>query len=139
VNESILSGVTLRKIPYILSILIVGVLAGGCSILNSAASDQAALDSLLDAGSDFTEVHPFDFYLYHPDQSGAEQICAQLRAQDFEVAVKEGAIEGEWLCLASLSFIPSMEKLSELQDEFEALISQYGGEYDGWETIVIPR
>jgi hypothetical protein len=53
--------------------------------------------------------------------------------------VKEGAVEGEWLCLASLSFIPSLEKLSELQTVFEALINQYGGEYDGWETIVIPK
>jgi len=115
------------------------VLAGGCSILNSADSDQAALDSLREAGSDFTKVHPFDFYLYHPDQSGAEQICVQLRAQGFQISVSEGAVPGEWLCLASLSFIPSIEKLSELQDVFEALINQYGGEYDGWETIIIPR
>lgn len=129
----------MRNILFILSLLLVAVLAGGCGILNSADSDQAALDSLHEAGSDFTEVHPFDFYLYHPDQSGAEQICVQLRAQGFQVAVREGAVPGEWLCLASLSFIPSSDKLSELQDVFEALINQYGGEYDGWETIVIPR
>ncbi len=115
------------------------VFAGGCSILNFAESDQAALDSLHEAGSDFTKVHPFDFYLYHPDQSGAEQICVQLRAQGFQIAVKEGTVEVEWLCLASLSFIPSIEKLSEFQGLFDDLISQYGGEYDGWETVVIPR
>ena len=44
---------------------------------------------------------------------------------------------GEWLCLASISFIPSVEKLSELKILFEELIDQYDGEYDGWETIVI--
>ena len=115
------------------------VFAGGCSILNFAESDQAALDSLRDAGSDFTKVHPFDFYLYHPEESGAEQICAHLRSQGFQIAVKEGAVEVEWLCLASLSVIPSIEKLSELQDVFDALIHQYGGEYDRWETVVIPR
>ena len=129
----------MRRILFILSLLLVAVLAGGCSILNSADSDQAALDSLREAGSDFTKIHPFDFYLYHPDQSGAEQICVQLRAQGFQISMSEGAVPGEWLCLASLSFIPSIEKLSELQDVFEALITQYGGEYDGWETIVIPR
>jgi hypothetical protein len=115
------------------------VLAGGCGLLPFAESDQAALDSLRDAGSDFTKVHPFDFCLYHPYQSGAEQIWAQLRAQGFQITVREGAVEGEWLCLASLSFIPSIEKLYQLQDVFEALINQYGGEYDGWETIATPK
>jgi hypothetical protein len=84
------------------------------------------------------KVHPFDFYFYHPDQTGAEQICMQLRADGFQASVMEGAFEGEWLCLASLSFVPSIDKLSELQEKFESLIDQYGGEYDGWETIVIP-
>ena len=129
----------MHRICVFLSLLVVVALVCGCGILNSGESDQAALDSLRDAGSDFTKTHPFDFYLYHPDQSGAEQICAQLRAQGFQVTVREGAIEGEWLCLASLSFIPSIEKLSELQGAFDDLISQYGGGYDGWETIVIPR
>jgi len=131
--------VILRKILLINLLLLIVVLTIGCSIISLAGSDQATLDSLRDAGSDFTKVHPFDFYLYHPEESGAEQICGQLRAQDFEIAVREGAVEGQWLCLASLSFIPSIEKLSELQGVFDDLISQYGGEYDGWETIVIPK
>ena len=49
----------------------------------------------------------------------------------------EGAIESEWLCLARLSFVPSIEKLMEVDQLFEEINAQYGGEYDGWETIVI--
>jgi len=60
-----------------------------------------------------------------------------LEQEGFQVSVQEGAIEGEWLCLARLNFIPSIEKLSELQVVFEDLITQFGGEYDGWETKVI--
>jgi len=68
---------------------------------------------------------------------GAQNICAELEQDGFQVSVQEGAIEGEWLCLARLNFIPSTGKLSELQVVFEDLITKIGGKYDGWETIVI--
>ena len=51
--------------------------------------------------------------------------------------VREKALDGEWICLAFMSFVASPEKLSELQANFENLISKYRREYDGWETIVI--
>jgi regulator of RNase E activity RraB len=110
-----------------------------CSFLDLAESDQTALDSLRDAGSDFSKIHPFDFYIYHNNQSGAQKICEELELDGFQVSVQEGATEGDWLCLARLKFIPSIEKLSELQVVFEDLIAKFGGEYDGWETIVIPE
>lgn len=128
----------MRSDRMILSILLVAAFISGCSLLNVAASDQAVLDSLRDAGSDLTKPHPFDFYLYHPDESGAAQICTQLRDDGFQVTVMEGADNGDWLCLASLRFEPSIEKLSELRVKFDHLIDQYGGQYDGWETIVMP-
>lgn len=120
----------------LLSIIIL-VFVPGCSILNFDKSDQATLDSLRDAGSDLSIIHPFDFYIYHNNETGAHNICAELEQDGFQVSVQEGAIEGEWLCLAKLNFIPSIEKLSELQVVFEDLIAKFGGEYDGWETIVI--
>jgi hypothetical protein len=130
--------VIIRSDRMTLSILLIAAFIRGCSLLNAAPSDQAVLDSLRDAGSDMTKSHPFDFYLYHPDETGAAQICTQLRGEGFQVTVREGAVDGDWLCLASLSFVPSIEKLSELRVKFDHLIDQYGGQYDGWETIVIP-
>ena len=127
----------MQRIGRYLILLIFLVAITGCSLFNSADSDQEALDSLRDAGSDFSKLHPFDFYIYHNEKSSAERICAELANEGFQVTVREGAVAGEWLCLASISFIPSVEKLSELQILFDQLIDQYGGEYDGWETIVI--
>jgi regulator of RNase E activity RraB len=127
----------MQRIGRYLILLILLVATTGCSLFNFANSDQAALDSLLEAGSDFSKLHPFDFYVYHNEKSGAERICADLADEGFQVVVREGAVAGEWLCLASISFIPSIEKLSEFQIVFEELIDQYGGEYDGWETIVV--
>ena len=101
------------------------------------SSDQAVLDSLRDAGSDMSKSHPIDFYLYHPEKSGADQICNRLRTDGFRVTVREAALGDEWLCLASMSFVPSINRLSEIREKFTELTDQFGGEYDGWETIVI--
>ena len=128
----------MRKTIYFM-ILVLGFMAllSACEIFNLSESDQAALDSLRDAGSDLSKVHPFDFYLYHENKAGAQLICAELEQSGFQVSVSEGAIQGEWLCLGTLNILPSAEKLSELSHIFEELINTYGGEYDGWETIVI--
>jgi hypothetical protein len=119
-------------------LIITVALISGCEMLNSTNSDQATLDALREAGSDLSKVHPFDFYFYHNEQLGAQHICAELRDIGFQVIVRAGAIEGEWLCLASLGMVPSIDKLNELNSDFNELINRHGGEYDGWETIVIP-
>jgi hypothetical protein len=139
-------------------LIITVALISGCEMLNSTNSDQATLDALREAGSDLSKVHPFEatldalreagsdlskvhpfeFYFYHNEQLGAQHICAELRDIGFQVIVRAGAIEGEWLCLASLGMVPSIDKLNELNSDFNELINRHGGEYDGWETIVIP-
>lgn len=130
----------MRKALKVLTIIIVLMaFLSACDYLRLSETDQEALDSLRDAGSDLTKSHPFDFYLYHNNKAGAQRLCGELGQRDFQVTVQEGALEGEWLCLARLEFIPSIEKLDELSRLFEGLIDTYGGEYDGWETIVIPE
>jgi len=74
-------------------------------------------------------------FLRYP--GSAQYICAELEQDGFQVSVQEEAIEGEWLCLARLNFIPSTGKLSKLLAVIEDLIAKFGREYDGWETIVI--
>ena len=82
-------------------LVLIDVVISGCGMLSNTASDQATLDALQEAGSDLSKVHPFDFYFYHNEQLGAQKICAALRDQGFQVTVRSGAIEGEWMCLAS--------------------------------------
>ena len=128
----------MRK-SFLITLLMIGVLGllAACDSLLLYESDQEAFDSLVDAGSDLTEVHPFDFYIYHENKAGAQHICGQLNQRGFETNVQDSVIEGEFLCLARYSFIPSIEKLTEFGDLFDELIDIHGGEYDGWETIVI--
>jgi len=125
------------KNALILLLLIFAGFAAGCGPLSADDPDQAVLDSLREAGSDFIQAHPFDFYVYHPTKQGARQICDQLRAKGFQVSIREAATGNDWLCFASQSFVPSIDKLAEIRDTIEELTGQYGGEYDGWETVVI--
>ena len=128
----------MKQHKVILCMLLATIAVSGCGLIGGGSSDQATLDQLRDAGSDLSKPHPFDFYLYHPEQSGAEQLCATLSADGFQVDVRESALGGEWLCLASLTMFPTIENLAELDARFSRLIDQYGGEYDGWETMVLP-
>ena len=121
---------------FVLALII--VIISGCANLDLAGTDEEALESLREVGSDFSQVHPFDFYLYHPDEEGAESICNELAAHGFQIAVREGALGGEWLCFASFRMLPSIDNLTQFELLFEEITGVYGGEYDGWETIIIP-
>ena len=128
----------MKRVAGCIRILLLFVLISGCGLTGNGNKDQAVLDQLRDAGSDLAKPHPFHFYLYHPDAGGAEQLCSALRTDGFHVRITESAGGSDWLCLASFTMLPTIENLTELQARFEVLMDQYGGEYDGWETIVIP-
>ena len=118
-------------------ILGIAILLITCANIGIEQSDQAAIDSLREGGSDFSKAHPFDFYLYHTNKAGAQRLFGDLADQGFTTSVQEGALDGEFLCLAWLIFVPSAEMLVQVSELFEEIIAIYGGEYDGWDTVVI--
>ena len=86
-----------------------------------------------------SKIHLFDFYIYHPDQIGAENICAELAGQGYRIAVREGALGEEWLCLVSIEMLPSLENLTRAEALIQEQVDFYRGEYDGWETSIVPE
>jgi hypothetical protein len=79
----------------ILLIVVLTILSTACSTSGADQSNQEALDILKEAGSDFSQIHPFDFYLYHHNKAGAQRICAELNQDGFQVSVQEGAVESD--------------------------------------------
>jgi hypothetical protein len=127
-----------KTLHWWLWILMIAAMLGACSVFARTNPDQEALQSLEEAGSDLSKPHPFDFYLYNGEQAGAALICEQLAQDGFQTRVSEGAIPGEWLCKATQTFVPDLERLADLQVELSKLAEEQGGEYDGWETVVVP-
>jgi hypothetical protein len=62
----------------ILLIVVLTILSTACSTTVADQSNQEALDILKEAGSNFSQIHPFDFYLYHHNNAGAQRISAGL-------------------------------------------------------------
>ena len=127
----------MHRLSTLFLLVVFLVTVSGCVNLDLSSTDEESLESLREAGSDFSQIHPFDFYLYHPEEEGAANICKELAMKGFQITVREGALGGEWLCLASFNMLPSIEKLTQLERQIEGIIGVHGGEYDGWETIVI--
>jgi hypothetical protein len=101
-------------------------------------SDQKTLEQLRTAGSDLSRLHSIHFYLYVPSQRDATAVATTLQARDFNTAVTLGADGRKWLCLAQKTMTPTIEHLTEARRLFEALATQYRGEYDGWKAAVEP-
>lgn len=74
-------------------------------------------------------------YLYFPKKPSAEEAGERLRGRGFSVEVRKGA-DGNWLALTTKATPKTGEQMDELRDEMEALATQFGGEYYGWEAAI---
>jgi hypothetical protein len=79
---------------------------------------------------------PMKHYLYFPKKPDAEQAGERLRSRGFSVELHQGADGENWLALAMKAPPKTGEQMDELRDEMEALATQFGGEYDGWEAAI---
>ena len=75
-----------------------------------------------------------DFYLYFPDEAGAREAGRRLEASGYEVDVRLGADDVNWLALALKDI--DHDDLWEHEERLTALATELGGEYDGHEIDV---
>ena len=101
--------------------------------------DGAVLSLLHRIGADVSKPHLTNFYLYFQSRSSAELAGVELTASGFSVVVDKSAEGYQWLCLASKRMAPQARELSSLRNKFSNLAKRLNGEYDGWETEVIPE
>ena len=98
--------------------------------------DQAVLDRLRELGSDLRLPRRVDYYFYFPSQAAAEKAAEALRAGGYEVKVRLGAYDVNWLALATNQIVVSAAMIARVRAGMESLANSLGGEYDGWETEV---
>jgi Regulator of ribonuclease activity B len=94
--------------------------------------DEWALDQLKQAGEDLSRPHSLEFQLIFPTQPAAEQAASQIKADGFDVTVKPGGQDGEWLCAASKMMVPEIAVITKIHQDFDGIAASFGGRYDGW-------
>ena len=84
-------------------------------------------------GSDLDKPHDFDFFFYFPRKTFCQAAAARLKRVGFAVSV--GRVDSgpnRWQCLAKRSLVPEEQTLTAYIALFEAIASEFRGEYDGW-------
>ena len=73
------------------------------------------------------------YYLYVPTKKKAEALAKRLRGEGFELEIRRGGDETNWLVLVTH---PSLEEesIDYLEEQFTKYAAAVGGEYDGYEN-----
>ena len=99
------------------------------------------LSQLKQMASDTGQQHQFDFYLYFQTQTSADNARSLIfKSQLFSGAnITNRASENVWLCLVTKSIYPETDPLDEIWTFFKSIANMFDGEFDGWESNVVPR
>ena len=78
---------------------------------------------------------PANFWLYFPEKETAETAGKRLQGDGYNVEVRLGADDTNWLALGS-KVVVSDEELDAAEVSLKALAAELGGEYDGYDRPV---
>jgi hypothetical protein len=99
-------------------------------------SDDRQAVAELAAISDAEAPHLILHYVYLPSREAATSVAGELRNRGFDTEERLGADGINWLVLARHVAVPSEDRIVAIRQWMEALVANYGGEYDGWEADV---
>ena len=100
------------------------------------AEDTEALNQLRSAGSNLAKPHHVEFYLYLPSEAEAEAAATAIRPLGYTATVGPGENEGNWLCLATRTMLPTIEDITVARSLFKATAQKHQGVYGGWNTAI---
>lgn len=84
-------------------------------------------------GSDLDTKHEITFWLYFPSEEGAQ--LAGQKAEKAGLSVDITSSEnGRWLCLIACRHVPDETLIDGLMKFSMDLASEFGGQFDGWES-----
>ncbi len=99
--------------------------------------DGQVLIQLKKAGSNLSEPHEIEFFLYFPSEQAANQAAAKIKTKGFNVDVSLSAEGSDWLCYTTKKMIPDLQNFQNIRTYFNKLADSFGGEYDGWGTEIV--
>jgi regulator of ribonuclease activity B len=106
---------------------------------SQADLDTRTLEQLKKAGSDLTQPHAVDNFLYFRDEATAERAATRLRPSSTMVDISPGAKGNTWLTKAVVTVVPTPANVAEMRRRMEAVAGEFNGDYDGWGAPIVPR
>src|SRR4051812_48668191 len=102
--------------------------------------DAKLIDQLRKRGSDPFKPHDVDFFLAFPNEAAAEQLCTQLRGENFQAEIKDTPDNGELRYVVHLhkSMKLTVPDMQELSRRLTDAATERGGRYDGWSAKQVP-
>ena len=130
---------------WLLLILIVAVIVwrrlarqrAGQQVTPTSQPDQLVLEHLRKAGSDLTQPHRPEFFLYLPNEPAARAVAQRFQQEGFGSDVSLAPERTDWACVLTKPMVLTLSELTQLRKEFNEVAGAYGGEYDGWGTEVV--
>jgi hypothetical protein len=103
----------------------------------TAGPDELVLNQLRKAGSDLSQPHRPEFFLYVPTEAAARAVAQRFEQEGFVSDVHPSPKRSDWSCVLSKTMVLTPSGLTQLRTEFVEVTRAYGGEYDGWGTEVV--
>ena len=115
--------------------------------MDDREADNALIDELVELGIDLDRPRETRFHFVFAASSVADGVAARLTADGYECEVTEMKPnivvrlfkKSEWLVTATKVMVIDCYIISELRTEFNAIMAETGGMYDGWEVEVFPE
>ena len=98
--------------------------------------DTRTLAALADAGADMRAARDTNHYLYLPNEKAARAVGERVSRPFRRVDVRPAATGNSWLVFVNQTMDTTPETIREARREYEAVTSEFGGDYDGWEAAV---
>jgi regulator of ribonuclease activity B len=108
------------------------------SLRNNPDPNAKVLFHLAKQGSDLTKPHKSDFTFFFENETAAKAAEWKLSEPGFDVTIFPPDTEHErYEVMAVKTFVPELEELNKLTQEFEELAEELGGDFDGWGAEVV--
>jgi hypothetical protein len=101
---------------------------------------NAQLIGVMQADGDRIQVpRPVTHYIYFPMDraASAQEYASALTKDDFEVEVRKDEQEGHVEVIAHRQDSIELLQITRLNNKLDALAAEFGGDYDGWETVPV--
>lgn len=115
--------------------------------MDDREADNALIDELEELGINLDRPRETRFHLVFANKTAADSVAARLTQDGYECEVTEMKPnivvrlfkKSEWLVTATKVMLVDCYIISELRMEFNGIMAETGGVYDGWEVEVFPE